>query len=163
MLIRLKKILLALVFFVSLNSNAIAQKGTVATGIEAVGSGGSVSATIGQIDFMHQSGSNGNLNQGIQQPYELAVTLGASNESVNLIANVFPNPTTNTLNLSIQDYNLKTYSFSLYDAAGKMIFRGEVDNLLTEVDLRAFSNGVYILSVYSGNVLDKQFRIVKHQ
>jgi opacity protein-like surface antigen len=140
-----------------------AQKGTVASGIEATGSAGSVSASIGQIDFNYQSGSNGNLNQGLQQPYELDVTLGISNATVNLETNVYPNPAQTNLTLTISDYNSQSYSYFLYDATGKLILQNSVQSNSTPIDLKELSNGIYLLSVFSGNILEKQFRVVKHQ
>jgi hypothetical protein len=140
-----------------------AQSGTVASGNEATGSGGSVSATIGQIDFNYQSGSNGNLNQGLQQPYELDVTLGISNTSVTLEASVYPNPAQSNLTLTISNFNAQSYSYSLYDAAGKLISQHAVQSSSTQIDLKELANGIYLLSVLSGNVLEKQFRIVKNQ
>ncbi len=157
------RVLFLFIAFSTVTTQFFCQKGTVASGVEATGSGGTVSATIGQIDFNYQNGAGGNLNEGVQQPYELDVTLGVANSNINLIANVFPNPTQNFLTLSIQDFTLNSYVFSLIDAAGKLIFTSNVDAPLKAIDLSSFSNGIYVLSVYQGNKLEKQFRVVKHQ
>ncbi len=46
----------------------MAQQGNVAAGGQAVGAGGSVSYSIGQVNYLSASGTGGSLNQGLQQP-----------------------------------------------------------------------------------------------
>ncbi len=49
-------------------TSLIAQQGNVAAGGVATGTGGSVSYSIGQVDYLSASGSNGYINQGLQHP-----------------------------------------------------------------------------------------------
>jgi zinc transporter ZupT len=50
-----------------------AQETIPATGGNVVGSGGSVSHTVGQLLYNTVSGTNGTVAQGVQQPYEISV------------------------------------------------------------------------------------------
>ncbi|MEI6575396.1 MAG: dockerin type I domain-containing protein [Bacteroidota bacterium] len=58
-----------------------AQQGFVATGGDATGSGGNVSFSIGQVDYLSGAGSSGSVNQGLQHPggYSLSGTLSYDN------------------------------------------------------------------------------------
>ena len=49
-------------------SNLFAQKGIVTSGGNAIGSSGTVSYTVGQIDFIAASNATGSISQGVQQP-----------------------------------------------------------------------------------------------
>ena len=62
----------------SLNSqSANAQQNTVGTGGTAIGSGGSVSYSIGQLDYITASGSGGSASQGMQQVFKVSFNLKA--------------------------------------------------------------------------------------
>jgi len=50
-------------------SGAFAQQGTVAAGGEATGTGGSMSYSIGQVDYLMYSSSHGSLSLGLQQSW----------------------------------------------------------------------------------------------
>ena len=54
-----------------------AQQNTVASGGMATGSGGSVSYSIGQIDYITATGTGGTASQGVQQVYRLTINLKA--------------------------------------------------------------------------------------
>ena len=45
-----------------------AQQNTVSGGGDLSGAGGTMSISLGQLDYVYQSGINGSLNQGVQQP-----------------------------------------------------------------------------------------------
>jgi len=46
-----------------------AQQGNIATGGDATGTGGSMSYSIGQVDYLYHSSDQGSLNFGLQQPF----------------------------------------------------------------------------------------------
>ncbi|MDG2279738.1 MAG: T9SS C-terminal target domain-containing protein, partial [Flavicella sp.] len=47
------------------------QESSNTSGGNAAGSGGTVAYSIGQVAYTYESGTNGNSNQGVQQPYEI--------------------------------------------------------------------------------------------
>ena len=73
-------------------------------------------------------------------------------ESVSLNKNekieVYPNPNENGL-LKIATSNSNYYEIKLVDAIGQIIYEGKSNNSLTELDLTAFGEGVYILFMTS--------------
>ena len=85
---------------------ATSQQAIPATGGGAESSTGSISYTIGQIDYGSASGTKGSMSQGVQHTYEIWVTSVPENfENINLIFSVYPNPTIDFLDLQIQNYN----------------------------------------------------------
>jgi hypothetical protein len=52
-----------------------AQTATVSAGGNAIGTGGSVSYSVGQIAYTNNSNSNGSVAQGVQYPYEIQLSL----------------------------------------------------------------------------------------
>ena len=60
-----------LILFIFISLVSISQESVNASGGNATGSGGSISYTIGQIDYIEASGVGGSVNQGIQQAYEI--------------------------------------------------------------------------------------------
>ena len=86
----MKKYLLLIFFLISLCLSS--QEVITTTGREATGVGGTVSYSIGQVFFTTVTGTNGNIIQGVQQPYEIYITLDIGK---NLELSVYPNPTTN--------------------------------------------------------------------
>jgi len=51
------------------------QQAILATGGNATGSGGTVSYTVGQAAYITQTGSGGTVTQGVQQPFEIWITV----------------------------------------------------------------------------------------
>ncbi|MBT3920140.1 MAG: hypothetical protein HOF24_07130, partial [Flavobacteriaceae bacterium] len=64
----LKTILFCLLITVEFT---FAQSALTASGGEAVGAGGSLSYTIGQVDYIQASGSGGTASQGVQQAFTI--------------------------------------------------------------------------------------------
>ena len=62
--------LLAFTFSLSV---ATAQEGINVTGANASGSGGSASYTVGQMVYQTNTGTNGSVAEGVQQPYEISI------------------------------------------------------------------------------------------
>lgn len=71
-------------------SDLLAQRGNVAAGGFSTDAGGSVSYSIGQVDYLSATGSGGSLNQGLQQPngfHSLGGTLTYDNDVATVLDN----------------------------------------------------------------------------
>lgn len=137
------------------------QKDVVASGGQATGSGGSVSYSIGQIDYITSIGSGGTITQGVQQPYEIFVVSGIEEQTINLLINAFPNPTLEfvTLDLFTPSNNTK---YILYDIEGKKIKENTVLEKSTSIQMSELPPSIYFLEVLKDNQKVKQFKIVKN-
>jgi len=98
----MKIILFAATLFFGIALQSSAQKNTVASGGNASGSGGSASYAVGQVVYTTNTGINGSVAQGVQQPYEISTTVGINETTIHLGMSVYPNPTTDYLQLKVK-------------------------------------------------------------
>ncbi len=110
-----------------------AQEAIPTTGGNASGSGGSLSYTIGQIVYTTNTGTNGSVAEGVQQPYEISVVVGIEQaKDINLICTAYPNPTTDLLILEVEGAANEKFIFQLYDIMGKLLVSNKIiDNKTT--------------------------------
>jgi hypothetical protein len=146
--------------FVSLSS--FCQVSTAAAGGDAAGTGGSSSYTVGQMVYTTATGTNGSVAQGVQQPYEISITTGVKETTINLEMNVYPNPTTNYLTLKVDDAELSTLHFQLIDLQGKTIENKKITASKTILKMEALPKAVYFLNVIKGNQRIKTFKVIKN-
>jgi len=118
-----KILLLGLLLFGATQVNA--QQTTTSTGGNASGTNGNVSYTVGQVVYTTNNGTTGSVAQGVQQAFEIYTLLGAENFNVNLQMAVFPNPTTNWLQLDIRNYGFEKLNYQVFDINGKF---GDIQN-----------------------------------
>jgi len=151
-----------LIVFLLISGSIYAQEAIVTTGNDAIGAGGYVSYSVGQIANSYQEGASGSINQGVQQPFEILVVLSTNdNFGINLSMVVYPNPTTDYLNLNIDQYNGEELTFQLYDLLGRVISQNRITGNSTRINMSGLPTATYLLTVSSGNTSVKQFRIIK--
>ena len=137
-----------------------AQEGLTASGGEATGTGGTVSYSIGQVAYITNTGANGSVAQGIQQPYEIFVTVGLEETAIDLELSVYPNPTYDYLTLKTEGNDKMAYQ--LYDVQGKLIDSQEVTSDNTIITVVALTKATYFLKVTKNNQIVKTFKVVKN-
>ncbi|MEJ6695191.1 MAG: CotH kinase family protein [Chitinophagales bacterium] len=74
--------------------------------------------------------------------------------------NIYPNPTENLINLVFQDPSIYERTISLIDFKGVLIHKYSSRDKEVAIDLSAYSEGVYLLSIVEGSVCVKR-KIVK--
>lgn len=134
-----------------------------ATGGNASGSGGTVSYSVGQIVYTNNTGTNGSVSQGVQQPYEISiVTELEETQGINLSITAFPNPTTDYLTLSTGNFDNKNLSFHLYDINGKIIQESKINVSETKISMTDLPPATYFLKVTENQKEVKTFKIIKN-
>ena len=137
-----------------------AQETVTAAGGEATGTGGTASYSVGQVVYTTNTGTNGSVAQGVQQPYEISVITGINETAINLEMIVYPNPTKNYLTLKVEDnVNL---SYQLYDLQGKVIEDKKVTADNTTIKMEALPKATYFLRVTDNNKTVKTFKVIKN-
>jgi len=161
--IKSKRISVTLLFtFTILFSTIQAQQTIPTTGADATGTGGSVSYTIGQVVYMTNSGINGSVAEGVQQPYEISVVIGIEQaKDITLSCTVFPNPTNDFLSLKIENFNIENLSCQLFGINGKLISKEKIITNLTTISLAKLPSGTYLLKITDRNKEIKSFKIIK--
>jgi hypothetical protein len=153
------------VALLGLGFSAYAQQTINASGTDALGSGGSIAYSIGQVYYTTNTNAVGTVAEGVQQPYEISIitTLEqASAANINLQA--YPNPTTNflTLNSTSALLNTQDLSFRLMDMNGKLIQYKRITNITETIAMENLPSATYVLKITSNNNEIKSFKIIKN-
>ena len=111
-----KRIKLCAVFLLGLGLTGLyAQEAIPASGGDATGSGGSVSYSYGQVVYFTNTGTNGSVIEGVQQPYEISIVTGIQQASdIKLFCTVYPNPATDLLTLEVEIADNENLFYQLY-------------------------------------------------
>jgi len=139
-----------------------AQQSITTVGGNYAGSSGSVSYTLGQIDYISTKNNSGETNAGVQQPYEIQV-ISSLQFDVNsdLHFSLYPNPTDEYVIIKIKNYDLKKLNFSLYNAEGKMLRNQEIKDNETIVPLDGLRSGTYLLEITNAHKVIRSFKVIK--
>jgi len=157
-----RKTLLSLAFLLLGLGGLNAQENVSTTGGDASGSGGSSSYSVGQVVYTANTGTNGSVAQGVQQAYEIYASVGIELTEINLELVAYPNPTINSLTLTIGNYNNEKLSYQLYDIQGKLLDSEQVISDETSIDMLDLPTSTYLLNILDNNSLIKTFRIIKN-
>lgn len=140
-----------------------AQEAIPASGGNASGSGGTVNYTVGQVVYTTNTGTNGSVAQGVQQPYEISVVSEIEQtKDIYLMCTIYPNPTTNFLTLKIENFNNKNLSYQLYDIQGKLLENKKMNENNTIIVMKNLVPAIYFLKVIKENKEIKIFKIIKN-
>ena len=162
---RHKRLKLSAVLLLGLGLTGLqAQESISTTGGNASGSGGSASYSVGQMVYTTQTGTNGTLAQGVQQPFEISVVTGIEEaKGINLTVTAYPNPTTDYLTLEVKEFELSNLSFQLYDISGKLLETKKITGNQTNICMSNLVPATYFVKVYTVGKNDRTGVIVKSQ
>lgn len=136
-----------------------AQVSMNATGGNATGDGGFVSYSIGQMAFSANSGTNGSVTEGVQQPYEISV-LSAAEQAENISLSAYPNPSTDYLYLTASE-EISGLSYQLFDMNGRLLQSEKIVGNQTNIYMQDLVSATYFVKVNQGNKTVKTFKIIK--
>ncbi len=142
-------------------TNIYAQEATVASGGEATGTGGTVSYSIGQVSYITNTGSNGTIGEGVQQPFEIQ-TLDVKENFKQFELILYPNPTRENLNLNTGELDLSNVDYKIYDSRGRIIMENSITESESTISLGDIPPGNYFLNIYKGTQSIKSFKVVKN-
>lgn len=139
-----------------------AQDAISTAGGNALGSGGTISYTVGQIFYSINTGENGSVAQGIQQPYEISIISEIEDDVAEYITCcVYPNPVIDVLTLKIGGEMQLPRMIFLYDINGILLQSKIVEACETNISLSNLMPATYLLKVMQGDKELKVFKIVK--
>ncbi|OIP02538.1 MAG: hypothetical protein AUJ98_01050 [Bacteroidetes bacterium CG2_30_33_31] len=165
-----KEKILAMVAILSFTlslTTVMAQENVNSTGGNAAGSGGSASYSVGQVEYTYNTGTNGSVAQGVQQPYEISVVIGFDEaKEINLLVSAYPNPTTDDLLLKVDSSSIlpiQSMEYQLYDMNGKLLQITKISSNLTSIAMNSLKSATYFLKVIANDKEVKTFKIIKIQ
>jgi hypothetical protein len=161
--IKYMKTIILIMFITLFNLNVNAQQAIDSSGGDATGINGKASYSIGQVVFTANSGTNGSVIQGVQQPYEISIVLGSEVvKGINLQLSVFPNPTSDFITLEVKDYDFQILNYQLYDITGKEFLNAETDKETTKIEIGNLPPAIYFLKIIDSKKEIKTFKIIKN-
>ena len=141
----------------------MAQSTIPASGGNASATGGTVSYTVGQTFYSTNSGTNGKVHPGVQQPYEISVVTGIEDASgISLEMLIYPNPAKDFINLIIENFEIDNLSYQLYDINGSILKKDKVVDNETSISMQDLKPSTYFIKVIQGNKDIKTFKIIKN-
>ena len=156
---KIKKLLIATLLLGAFQAQA--QEAVATAGGDASGTNGNVSYTVGQVVYTTNTGTTGSVAQGVQQPFEIQTVLGAENFNINLQLAVYPNPTTNWLQLEVRNTDFANLSYQLFDLNGKMILTEKITAETSSIQMERLPAAIFLLKVVNNNKEVKTFKIIK--
>ena len=171
MIINNLKLLLFLSFCLLISTISVAQsiapESVNSAGAKMTQSNGSLSFTVGELVVLQQYDANGNsLGNGFTNAATVSTTVLAIEEpnAAILQVDVFPNPTTDLVQIRIKESKLENLKISLTDISGKEIFQGQYRLMqqIIGINTATYPSGTYFLTLkdLQGIVLGT-YKIVK--
>ncbi|MES2140645.1 MAG: T9SS type A sorting domain-containing protein [Bacteroidota bacterium] len=159
--IHIKKVIITCSLILIGAGASVAQQNPVASGGDAIGTGGVISYSLGQIDYVTSTGSLGTISEGLQQPYEILILSGFEETGISL--SVYPNPTTDFVVLSVLNSNTQNMTYTLYDLLGKIIENKKLSGSQTSISMTNLANDIYFIKVLNNDTELKVFKIIKNK
>lgn len=154
-----KGLFLSFTFLVIGAMRLVAQQGFIPVGGESTGSGGNVSYSVGQLDYIVITDNGGSVSQGLQQTY--TILIGIEQLDPNLETSVYPNPATEFVILSVPEIQIKGMSYSLYDMNGKLIISQNLTENNTKIAISELANGIYFIKLFKYENIVNSFKLIK--
>lgn len=125
---------------------------------------GSISWTLGEPMGETYTSSNNVLTQGFQQPWDFGTTVPTVQSPVN--ADVYPNPTSDVVNLQFGDNSNGLYVIEVYNTLGQTLSATQFSatpSARATVSLTDFADGIYFITVRKADGTETStFKITKN-
>ena len=147
-------------FFSMASNSAGAQDALLSGGASVMASTGSVSYSVGQLNYISTGAAGGSVQQGVQQPWTLLPSpIWEPLNDLNLI--VFPNPAGNQLYLTGTSVPVQGY-LELFSMQGSLLRREEIRHgYAAGLSLQGLPAGSYFLKIYNNKTLIHTATLIK--
>ena len=147
-----------LVLFSLLATGSVSAQEVVSTQGDSYSNGsGSIDFTLGEVIIATESDGTNDLTQGFHQTNWNFV--GLEDFAPNYEATIFPNPTSEVLNIRTSTFENVTYT--LYDAQGKLVLQNVLSAEQTPIQVGQLAPGSYSLILNNQTQNLKTFKLVK--
>jgi len=128
---------------------------------------GSLSYSLGQIDFNYYSNTNMVIYLGVQQPQlpngtPKVLEVEVPNQNQNIVFTAYPNPTYDSIKIHLSNSDI-LYSYMLFDTTGKLLKQGVFKETESIISLENLPSATYFLKVISENEFEKNIKIIKNE
>ena len=152
-----KKTLLALFFLSTLYVSA--QEVISSQGETYTTSSGTIDFTIGEVVINTETDGNNTITQGFHQTNWNFLSI--ENHAPNYEATVYPNPTSEVLNIKTSAF--EGVSYLLIDGKGKVVLQGELTSELNSIQVEQLPMGKYSVVLENETQILKTINLIKMQ
>jgi len=152
----------ALLFFISISPNVLAQFSVNASGGDIVNSGeGSVSFSIGQIAYSSIASEDGEFHEGVQQAIETLQTSGLDDLNAVNEFKLFPNPASSNAFIKVKNGDYKQFSYQIRNCTGQIIKGFSFNNNPEQkIGLSHYPNGIYLITILENNRIHSTQKLI---
>ena len=127
---------------------------------------GSLSFTVGELVVLSQTDSDGNtLGGGFTTGAAITTVSIQETDAAVLDVKVYPNPTSELINIQINHSTLDQVAVSINDLQGKEVYNGKyagISNIII-INTASYATGTYVLSLKNlNNQVLGTYKIIKH-
>ena len=130
-----------------------AQSNIVAGGGDATSSTGSVSYSIGQIDFQYSSSADYSVSEGVQQTYSFDTALSINDIQYDFQLSIWPNPSADEMNLEFTTNYEMPLSLTVTDVKGAIVASKSVTQGQYSFDVNTWAAGTYYVNLSDGEAV----------
>jgi hypothetical protein len=91
--------------------------------------------------------------------FGLSTKVGVGSELTKSLVKIHPNPTSNEVQITV-DQNLLGTTYTVLNSHGQIVIEGKIKSINTMIELRSLSEGLYIVQM--GDILKQSFRVIKN-
>jgi hypothetical protein len=146
-----------MLFFLS--ASVMAQERTNASGNEASGAGGTVSYSVGLIDYTSSTGAGGSVSEGVQQSYEIS-GVGIEEWDMSIDLSLFPNPAVDYFTVALPE-QIEGLSYYLTDDKGRLVARGDLSATENAISIAELAPATYYFNVRKSDKNIRTYKIIK--
>jgi hypothetical protein len=159
----MKRFIVILVACLPVFSQMRAQQVVASAGDFAKASGFSLAWTLGEPVIGTFTGTSSILTQGFHQT-RLGTTAVNDIPLPGISLTVYPNPLEDVLHLRVEGVDHESLRYALYNLQGQGLAAGQTAATLTDINLRLFPAGNYLLQVRgkSGEII-RSFKVIKYR
>jgi hypothetical protein len=147
-------------------AQSIAPQSVNSSGTKMSQANGSLSFTVGELVVLSQIDSQGNsLGGGFTNGSTITTVNIQETDATVLEVKVFPNPTSDLVNICIKHSTLEQVIVTITDLQGKEVYNGLYAGISNTIGINttAFSPGTYVLSLKNNKKKSLgTYRVIKH-
>ncbi len=123
---------------------------------------GSVSYSIGQVNYLSYNKDDSYTSEGVQQPLIISIKQIEFIEEIETFTlAAYPNPVTDYFMVEASSYTNRSLKYYLTDLNGNLIKEGTIEEPGTTIDVSRLAVAIYILNITDNTEHIKTFRILK--
>ena len=131
-----------------------AQSNIVAGGGDANSSTGSVSYSIGQIDFQYSSSADYSVSEGVQQTYSFDTALSIDDVKYDFQLSIWPNPSADEMNIEYTTSYELPLSLTVTDVKGAVVASQSVTQGQYSFNVNTWAAGTYYVNLNDGEAVN---------